>query len=310
MTQQPTEALASAGGIDPASPVPRPAQAVDVAISASPEPVFARELSTYRVDRDGTALVAVHDASCCCLEPSWIDRLPAIALGGGVLASMVGVTALVACLPLNTLWMLGVVFVLVVGFAAMPARQTGAWAIAPNEIADRELRADYRALLTAQSELATALVRQRDSSPLARGLLDDSRDAVVACGRLAHATNPVLRYLADHSPASLDASVARLHDRATTCGDEATGQLRAATATARAHQRDLVDGMIVLRDHTRAELALAAARIEAATAEVVKLQTIDGLALARAAGAPCAYSAALRDTLDGLTAASAVLLVS
>jgi hypothetical protein len=268
-------------------------------------PHSAPSLQLYEFNRNDTAVVTVHDASCCLREPSWLDRMPSVVVGAGVLSSMVTITALGACLPLKLLWVLGAAFAVLVVFAALPARREGAWAIAPSEIADLELRDGYRALLAAHTELANAAA-QHGPSPITRALLDQSRDLVISNGRSVRATNAGTRYLAAHGTDTVAGQAAEAHDHAHATGDDAARAHWAAVDDARQRQLATMQELRGQRDRVRAELEVAVARIEVTTAELVKQHMVDAAAVC-AAGSCTDHGATLEDTLDGLRSAQAAL---
>lgn len=253
-----------------------------------------------------TQLVSIHDASCCLHEPSRLERAALTMTSIGVLSCVMTVITLAACLPLKLLWIPVALFVALIALAARPTRRSGAWAIAPSEIADGELRATYCALLAAHNELAHAVV-DHGRSPFTRALLDQSRDVLVACGRIAHTTNPGARYLAAHSTDSVTSQAAQAHAGAHGAGDPDVSEQWGAADTARQRQLLTMQDLRIRRDRVHTELGAAVARLEVTTAEVLKLHMLDAVAVARTAGSGAEHGAALHETLDGWLSVQAAL---
>lgn len=268
---------------------------------ASPLP-----LEAHTSNHDDSALVIVHDASCCLREATWLDRVSPVVAGGCMLSGMAAITALIACLPLKLLWVLGGAFVVMLVVAALPSRRIAARAIAPSEIVDLELRDVYRALLSAHAELASAVVHL-GASPITRMLLDQSRDVLIACGQSAHTTNPGARYLAVHREDAVASQATHALECIFSVEDSAAREHWATTEVMRLRQRATVQELIRQRERVRAELEAAVARIEVTTAEVVKQHALDAAAVACARGSCAERSAALQDTLDGMMSSQGLL---
>jgi hypothetical protein len=255
------------------------------------------------VTHEPTALVRVHDASCC-LTPSVADRVPSAVLGGLSLAGMLGIACLIAS-PLSSLWAIGALTGSIIAAATIPWRRRGTWTVDPDEIADPELRADYRALLMAHHELAAILVAHDDATLAASALLDRSRDTVVLCGQVARTTNHVCAYLARHDPASVGVQATRLQH----CADEPdpeAARLFASAAEARQRQLAAVLELRAMRARVQARLELATSSLHAAIAGLVKMHAIDDESLALAGETIAEHADDLETELAALASVEAV----
>jgi len=247
------------------------------------------------------ALVPVHDASCCLARPA-ADRLPAWFATTLGFAAAVAFVCFATILPLAGFWGLGALISVLAALGAMPRPSDRTMAVDPMQIADPGVGTTYRALLTAQAELAETLSARRDTSALSVSLLDRSRDTVVDCGQLALTTNASASYLAHHHRETLAAEAQRLRDQADTTPDAETSRTLDAAATAVAGQLAMLDELVALRDRVHARLELATASLRAVTARVVKLNTLDDASLAPS---DTDHAGDMTRTLDALNDAGA-----
>ena len=230
--------------------------------------------SPTKLEPRSTALVPIHDATCC-FVPSLADRAkPAVVVSIGF-AALIGLTCVVASLPLTSFWMLGAIIGGFIALGAIPTRRQTAETIDPREIADRDVGLAYRALLTAHTELAAALNARCDCSPLSISLVDSSRDTVIECGQLARTTNAAHGYLATHDRDALVAETARLRKQAAATADAEASRAFTAAADSKIKLLSTVTELLGRRDRVRARVELATASLQAVTAKVVKLSSFD-----------------------------------
>lgn len=239
----------------------------------------------------------------------------AVACGLG-LTSVLAIGLFLGGLPLVAMGIIAVagtsMLVLETAVTARRARQgmSAALTIPPELIVSLEIRATYRAMVQAYTDLQHALSEAPRLRSSARSVLERCRAAVELCSRVAVLANHLQSYLDTHDPAQARSELERLRARTEITNDDQAIAVLGQAAAARARQLTTHEQLEAMRDRIHARIELVRAALESFSASVVRLHVAGEEQMILVGESVADHLDGVTDELDVLETALATELAS